>query len=303
MNDEFLGQFHLEPDDGYSAPVVLERSAVTRSRVGLVRNRVMATRRGPRRTVRSARALWGQFSAGWEFEISDDFIPLKFLMEAFADIGSGTSLLNGMEWTFGKPAGLAGHRTFSAYAVSADGRSYRLHRGVAQELALTVEPNRIVGAQTRFAFSRLEEVAADDPTIEAAPTEWASGLTASVEWDAVELPVFALALNFVRPLAPAGVNYSGEFTGALGSPVPDITGRLACRVDPGDDDIFLGEVTRSLTLRIEVGGNTILMEFPAVVFESLNRGIVSAGSVEHAVQFLATAEGSSPLATISLLEP
>lgn len=299
--EEFAGQFHLEPDDGFGSAVTLDRTAVNRSRVALQRRRVLATRRGPRRALTSSRTLYQMFAAGWAFDFSDDAVAVRVLLEAIADKGSGEAIAGGHSWTFGRPAG---HRTFAGYAMTADGRSYKLHRGIAQELALTIEPNRLVGAEARFEFSDLTEVAADDPDTVAAPQTFASGLTASVEWGGVALDAFALALNLSRDLAPAGMTPAGVFTGALGNPVCDITGRLSCRVPVEDDDLFLGQVTRALTIRIEAGESSLLIECPAVVFESLQRNIVSAGAVEHAVQFLATMPaGIDTLATFSLFEP
>lgn len=298
--EEFAGQFHLEPDDGFGSAVTLDRTAVNRSRVALQRRRVLSTRRGPRRAVASARTLYQMFSAGWTFDFADDAVAVRVLLEALADKGSGEAITGGHSWTIGRPNG---HRTFSGYAMTADGRSYRLHRGIAQELALTVEPNRLVGAEARFEFSELTEVAAADADTVADPGVFASGLTASVEWGGVALDAFALALNFSRDIAPAGMTPAGVFTGALGNPVCDITGRLSCRVPVEDDDLFLGQVTRSLAVRVEAGASALLLEFPAVVFESLQRSVVSSGTVEHLVQFLAIKSGSSPVATISLFEP
>jgi hypothetical protein len=297
--DEFTGQFHLEPDDGFASGVTLDRTAVNRSRVALQRRRQLVTRRGPRRGLINARTLFQSFGAGWTFDFSDAGESARVLLEAIADKGSGQAITGGNSWTIGRPNG---HRTFSAYAMTADGRSYRLHRGIAQEVALTVEPNRLVGAEARFEFSELTEVAAASADTVADPHAFASGMTASVTWGGVALDAFALALNFARDITPARMTPDGVFTGALGNPVCDITGRLSCRVPVEDDDLFLAQVTRSLAVTVEAGAVTLAIEFPSVVFESLQRGVVSSGTVEHLVQFLARKDGSSPIATISLLE-
>ncbi len=301
MNENFVGQFHLEPDDGFTSAVALDRIAVNRSRVAIARRRQAITRRGPRRAITSSRTLFSQYSAGWAFDIGDDLLSLKIIAEALFDRGSATAITDGFEWSIGRPNG---HRTFAGYAVTADGRSYRLNKGICQEVALTVEPNRIVGAEARFEFASINDgVALADADTVAAPTTYASPVNASVVWGGETIPVFALALNIRRELAPAGIDEDGVARAVRGPEVPDIVGKMIARVPADDDDLFLDQVTRSLSLEITVAGKIVTLSLPNVVFENLNRTVVDRGSVEHELEFLAVLSGNDPLATFALAEP
>lgn len=290
---------HLQAADGYAGGFSEERIAVTRSKAAVRRSRKTMVRVGPQRESKSTRTLSQTYALTYDVDLSDATTTLALLIDAIADKGSYQNTGDDHEWTLGRHDGF---RTFSAFFDSADGTSYKLGRGIMQELAITAGTRKPVEISTNWEFGTIEEIATAAADIEDSAGLFASGLTTTLKWNGTDLPAFSASLTISRDLAPGAVGPDGIPTGYTGAAAPSVVGRIAARCSAAEaDDLFITDLTRSLEIRIAAGTAVLTITFPAVNFAITNRRIVDNGQVEHQLEFLATMTGSNALATFALV--
>lgn len=297
MNENRFSRLSIAQTSGSPAVAWTAREVEAAAATITRRTESALKKRGPGRAPTQARPLLSTFEIAWNCQ-PGSMALLSLLFDAIADADRYEAIPGGFQWTIGNDRPPVRH---SLMLAGVDGLTQTARNAVLSELILSLERTGALKAETTWI--PLSLAAAEDLELTAAevsPLLSHSGFSVSI--DGTPVNAFGLSIGFQREIEAAGLNDAGDATAFSGRMVPDIAGRLVCRIPTADFHFSLtNSIEAALLVEFSGDGWTGQIELPTVTLQANRRSLVGPENYEYALEFAAVdSDNAGTTALLSL---
>jgi hypothetical protein len=298
MTENFATSLIVAEDDTGPAGVITGPFSVRGTSALLTRQTQTAiSRRDMWRAVTHQIPILSRHQIGWEFESSDSETT-ELLFDALGDPGRTTDVAGLRTWSLGQPNDV---RRYNFVTDPVEGGHFELRGAACVEAQVVVDRGRLATWTTQWIGRQLTTEDSDPTATDASGDVFGGALQAQVEFSDIEATVLSCAVAFTRDITPAQYDLDNIATQWVGRHAVDAVGRIICRLPFGDyAELILGDIIETdLTISLTTGDKLRQIILPAVRLQANTRALVSAGTYEYSVEFVAVREYDSPVAYLT----